>query len=509
MPFAEIVLSTSETSYAIHKETAAGKLRKIAPTLYTPNMVDPPASIIKRNLWRVVGLYCPGAIITDRTGIESRPADDGSVFVVHDRKTDVVLPGLRIRPRRGPGPTAADRHFIGTLYMAAPGRLLLENLRPSRARSGVSRTLKREELEAYLERMLSRQGADALNRLRDEARQLAPVLSLDKEMQQLDRLIGALLGTQDDPKVSAPTALARLAGRPYDPSRVEIFETLRAELATQAPELRLERRLEPAGADNLAFFEAYFSNYIEGTEFEIDEAVDIVFNNVLPASRPEDAHDVLGTFRIASDPTEMRQTPQTFEMFLALLKRRHAAIMEQRPEKAPGQFKDIVNRVGQRYFVAPDLVVGTLAQGFDMCRSLVGAFERAAFVMFVITEVHPFRDGNGRVARAMMNAELVAAGEQRILIPIVYRDNYLAALRALTNDGYATPYLRMLDFAQRYARAIPWDSFEQARRVLTATNAFMRPDEADDQGARLRMPTAAQLQDAADAFPAGPAATSR
>ena len=43
MPLTEIMLSTSETSYAIHKEVAAGKLRKIAPTLYTPNMVDPPA----------------------------------------------------------------------------------------------------------------------------------------------------------------------------------------------------------------------------------------------------------------------------------------------------------------------------------------------------------------------------------------------------------------------------------------------------------------------------------
>ena len=30
----------------------------------------------------------------------------------------------------------------------------------------------------------------------------------------------------------------------------------------------------------------------------------------------------------------------------------------------------------------------------------------------------------------MMNAELVAADDQRIIIPIVYRNNYLAALKA-------------------------------------------------------------------------------
>jgi fido (protein-threonine AMPylation protein) len=35
-------------------------------------------------------------------------------------------------------------------------------------------------------------------------------------------------------------------------------------------------------------------------------------------------------------------------------------------------------------------------------------------MMFLISEVHPFADGNGRIARIMMNAELVAAGEERI-----------------------------------------------------------------------------------------------
>ena len=35
----------------------------------------------------------------------------------------------------------------------------------------------------------------------------------------------------------------------------------------------------------LAFYEAYFSNFIEGTEFDVIEAADIVFNNVIPRDR--------------------------------------------------------------------------------------------------------------------------------------------------------------------------------------------------------------------------------
>ena len=58
-------------------------------------------------------------------------------------------------------------------------------------------------------------------------------------------------------------------------------------------------------------------------------------------------------------------------------------------------------------------------------------FQRAIFMMFLVAEVHPFSDGNGRLSRIMMNAELVSAGEQRIIVPTIYRANYLAALTRL------------------------------------------------------------------------------
>ena len=38
-----------------------------------------------------------------------------------------------------------------------------------------------------------------------------------------------------------------------------------------------------------------------------------------------------------------------------------------------------------------------------------------------------FDDGNGRLARIMVNAELSAAGQVRVVIPTSFRDNYLAA----------------------------------------------------------------------------------
>lgn len=253
--------------------------------------------------------------------------------------------------------------------------------------------------------------------------------------------------------------------------------------------IRLAEARGPRAAATLTFFEAYFSNFIEDTEFAVEEAADIVFRGVIPAERPADAHDVLGTYRIIADTADLSRLPTRFEDFLATLRRRHAAIMESCPDKGPGSFKQQRNQAGATLFVAPDLVEGTLEQGFALYRSLKGPFARAVFMMFLISEVHPFADGNGRVARVMMNAELIGAGEGRIVIPTVYRNNYLSALKALSQTHTPDPLIRTLDYAQRWTASVEWDELLATRRELESCNAFLDPGEAEEQGIRLRMPT--------------------
>ncbi len=159
----------------------------------------------------------------------------------------------------------------------------------------------------------------------------------------------------------------------------------------------------------LPFFEAYFSNYIEGTRFSVDEAADIALGNRIPASRPQDAHDILGTYRIVASQAEIARVPRTAAEYVELLRQRHAVVLEGRPDRRPGQFKEVANEAGGVLFVEPDLVGGTLARGFELAQTLTSAFARAVLQMFVVAETHPFDDGNGRVARITMNSELVAA----------------------------------------------------------------------------------------------------
>jgi hypothetical protein len=484
-PLPEIFRTTPALAPRVSRDLTAGRVRRLAPGLYTTNVTESPTKLVRRLLWVIATEVFPGAVVCDRTAFEAGPASDGSVFLAAPVARDVKLPGAVLRVREGPGPLDGDTPLLG-LHMASRPRAYLENMVPARARSGVARRLSRREIEQRLEADLRDRGEAFVQNLRDAARKLAPALGLLSEFDKLDALIGTLLGTRNVPLLTDAGA-ARASGRPYDTRRLDLFVALHADLSKQAPAPRPDPG-RAAEALSLPFFEAYFSNFIEGTEFEVDEARAIVFEGRIPQDRPEDAHDVLGTFRVVSDRAEMSQTPKTYEHLESLLRRRHARVMEGRRDRGPGVFKTAQNRAGDTIFVMPDLVKGTLARGLELARSLPDAFQRAVFMMFLVSEVHPFVDGNGRVGRIMMNAELVAADERRIIVPTVFRANYLTGLKALSRNGLTRTLIRSLDFLQKYALAIDFSSYEEARKQLEDTHAFLDAEQAEAEGVRLKLP---------------------
>jgi hypothetical protein len=71
--------------------------------------------------------------------------------------------------------------------------------------------------------------------------------------------------------------------------------------------------------------------------------------------------------------------------------------------------------------------------------------------------------GNGRAARLMTSAQLAIGDQERLIIPIVYRDNYFSALRALTQNANSIPLIRTTTTLERtHAFADP----EEARLIM-------------------------------------------
>lgn len=466
----------------VTKAVNDGQVRRIRRGLYTTNLTEPLEAVISRNLWPVVAMLAPGSVISHRTALQGKPSPTGLVVVTSAYAREIAVPGLKIRQLKGPGPLEMDARFIHGLYMSSRARFYLECL-SGKAYGNDSAFLSTEEIEHHLEQLLLL-GEDQLKGIRDLAKRISPALGMDKERQRLDAIIGTLLGTHKA-KLTSETAIARAAGDPYDPNRLELFQKLFVELNAWPATARLDEVSTGRSFQNIGFFDAYFSNFIEGTEFEVDEAIDIAFNNKIPESRPEDAHDLLGTFRITANSDQMTIKISAMQPtdFLELLQRWHLTIMESRPGKRPGQFKEKRNQAGQTLFVDPALARGTLRRGFEMARGLHTAFARAAFLMFVIAEVHPFDDGNGRLARAVCNAELISHDQRRIIVPTVFRTEYLDALRQLSRLGEPRTFARMADQAQEFSSDVDFTNLADARASLEAWNAF-----ATDTEARLRRP---------------------
>jgi hypothetical protein len=434
------------------------------------------ARVIRRAWSTIVDRLFPDAFITHRTALAFIPSPAGEIFITSRTRRDVVYPGLVLRFVRGPGPLSDDPPFL-RIRSSSQARAFLENLsaRSSSRLSSRSRVLPIEQLEERLEQLLHLGGEAALNKLRDRAREISVELGWKREFKRLDSLIGTLLGTRAG-QVASSVARARAAGEPFDTSCLRRLQLLFGEVRGPLPEL-VDSFDAPDHVKNKAFFESYFSNYIEGTMFQIDEAEEIVFDKKIPKNRPKDAHDIAGTFDVVSDLAEMRRTPRGLDELIALVRSRHATMMARRPEAAPGTFKTRPNRAGDTEFVHPAYVVGTLRKGMELYQGVPPGLARAIFLMFLVADVHPFVDGNGRIARIMMNAELVSAGQSTIIIPAVFRDDYLQSLRALTRRDRAAPLVRALVRAQKFSH-LAFSPYPRILKELTQRNWFREPDEA-------------------------------
>jgi Fic family protein len=239
----------------------------------------------------------------------------------------------------------------------------------------------------------------------------------------------------------------------------------------------LENIEDPATAgvarEDFAFFETYFSNYIEGTTFEVEEAESIIFEGKIIENRNEDSHDILGTFQAATTAPWRDRPPQNADEFLVWLQNVNALVMQKRADRKPGEWKEKANQAGSTYFVVPELVVGSLREGFERIRALPHPLAQAIMTMSVVAEVHPFSDGNGRTARLAMNCMLSARALSRIIIPTVYREDHLLPLKALSHNRIAEPLISALSRVQRWSAAFDYSlPRAQLRESLARCNAF-------------------------------------
>ena len=92
---------------------------------------------------------------------------------------------------------------------------------------------------------------------------------------------------------------------------------------------------------------------------------------------------------------------------------------------------------------------------FDLLEKETDPGVRAVLGHWLFGYIHPYPDGNGRMARFLMNAMLASGGYPWTVIRVEDRDAYLAALDRASTDNDIAP------FAKFIAQRVQW-SMKQA-----------------------------------------------
>ncbi|HEY4339925.1 MAG TPA: Fic family protein [Steroidobacteraceae bacterium] len=458
----------------MQRRVAAGELHRVRSGIATPLPETEWPALFRREKARVLAAFFPKAVVAFRSAFDGMVGT--TIYLAVGYARVVELPGLKVVLSSGPDPVDGDGPIQGReLYFPSRERMLLDAMAPPPRTDDpqYSRKISAEELENRMISICDSRGEASFLELRDRVQVIGGLLGTPKShLEELDRLMGAILGTRPDRKMATSKGAGRAKG--YDAPRMDLFHKLVQVLKTN----ELQRIADVAGTSpattNFAVLESYFSNFIEGTEFEIGEARAIALEGKISELRLKDSHDIKGVFDQARDVDWRARGITDIQAFEETLRERHALMMAARPEVLPGEFKVVQNVAGNTTFVEPRLVVGTLREAGLLMHDVDAGLPRALLAMFIVSEVHPFNDGNGRLARLVMNSELSAAGETRIIVPTLYREQYLDRLRELTRAARTEPYLDAMTNIQRWTAAFSYADLDETIDLMTRCNAFQK-----------------------------------
>lgn len=112
-----------------------------------------------------------------------------------------------------------------------------------------------------------------------------------------------------------------------------------------------------------------------------------------------------------------------------------------------GQYRNVDVRVGQyicpRHEDVPKLMK-RFFEWYNTVKNIIHQFELAALVHLKFVRIHPFRDGNGRMARLLMNFVLLKHGYPLLNIFNAEKLLYYLVLRSVDAKKRSKPFIRYL-----------------------------------------------------------------
>lgn len=177
----------------------------------------------------------------------------------------------------------------------------------------------------------------------------------------------------------------------------------------------------------------YSSNSLEGNTLTITETKILLEDGITVGGKPiKDYYEASGHAQAYDYMLSVARTEQ-LNITEDIIKKLHSLFYHKLDQDEAGQYRKIqVYISGTEYLPPKAEEVPNLMEHFinqmQSSKQYIHPIEFAAICHKRLVDIHPFKDGNGRTARLLMNLILVNAGYGITSIPPVLRNEYINAL---------------------------------------------------------------------------------
>ena len=217
----------------------------------------------------------------------------------------------------------------------------------------------------------------------------------------------------------------------------------------------------------------YHSNAVEGNALTLGETRSLILHGLTARGKPMRDHlDIQGHDQaVKTIERAVRKEEPITEVFIRNL---HRVLLKEPYENAavtpdgrrstrritPGDYKttpnNVVTSTGEIYhFTPPEQVKPAMSDLLDWYRAREAAGEHpiitAATVHYRFVRIHPFDDGNGRMARLLMNLILIRHGYTVAIVQSDHRERYLQELERADRTEDLAQFIDYIASCSRYA----------------------------------------------------------
>jgi len=190
----------------------------------------------------------------------------------------------------------------------------------------------------------------------------------------------------------------------------------------------------------------YSSNALEGNTLDLAETKVVIEDGLTVGGKPmKDHFEAIGHAKAFDEIISLAKKDYFTQDDIKNL---HKLFYTKIDAEKAGKYREtqVIITGSDVEFPKPEILDSKMQEFIDKLpelKSTLHPVEYASMVHIIFVNIHPFIDGNGRVARLLMNLALLQSGYNIVSIPPVVRSDYIRALQD-TNKNNFTPFINFI-----------------------------------------------------------------